>query len=84
MKKIFLVLIAAAFVTGGSGLSAAQSSSTKGTQSSTGQGTPQEKQLRPGQYTARGAAKPSDAKPPCVDVQKGCQLGAPQVSRSGK
>jgi hypothetical protein len=68
MKRIFLVLLAAAFVVSGSGVLMAATVSVQ---------LAGKKQPSPPKNDVKSAPKP-DSKP-CVD--KGCQLGTPQVVR---
>ena len=77
MKKIFLVLIAAAFVASGSGLLMAQSTGqTKIPKSITKPNKPSspKNELKSGKGNIQ-----QDQPTPCVE--KGCQLGTPQVVR---
>jgi hypothetical protein len=72
MKKFFLVLIAAGFVASGSGLSIAQTSEAKPSSGSSGK-----TRSSPPKNDVKSIPKP----PPQPCIEKGCQLGTPQVVR---
>jgi hypothetical protein len=81
MKKIFLVLIAAAFVASESGLLMAQSGKPSTTEEVLTELLRTNRSHQPKKTTTETPRGQTQSQPTQPCVEKGCQLGTPQVVR---